>query len=331
MPLPDLRLRVIARVLLGACALAFTFTTAAAAAKPKSIPAQIRVVDSTGETLAQQTQYTGSGVKFKSDPKATCFGPDDGGSGATIDLPGANALGLLADAGTTDRDVRPLSVSDAFDFGLALCGVGQAVSPDTGFWYLKQNHAASQTGGDATEVAKGDDILWYLIEDFNDPVPDELVLKAPATAQAGAEFPVQVVSYADDGTRTPAKGVKITGAGKPTDASGEAIVTADQDLLELTGTRKGSITSNQVVVCTLATAKCPAGYSIKVGGTKGDDRIVTGKLAETIVSGAGDDRIDVSRGSAGDLVKCGSGKDTVTVSRASPYKLVGCERLRPRR
>lgn len=329
MPLPDLRLRVFVPALLGSCVLALSFASVAAAAKSKSVPSQVRVVDSDGSSLAQQTQYLGGDVRIKTDPKASCFGPGTGGSGAKVKVGGSTALGQLAEAGRTDRDIRPLSISDAFDFGLALCGIGKAVSPDTGFWYLKVNNEASQTGGDLTEVGKGDAILWFLIEDFNDPVPDELALKAPNVGAPVDAFEVQVLTYSDSGKRKPARGATVAGAAEPTDSKGRTLVEADKRLLEVSATRDGAIPSNEVVVCTVAASKCPPGYAETVSGTKGDDRIVAGKRAETILAGGGDDKIDATRGTAPDLIKCGGGDDRVTISRAAERrsKLRGCERV----
>lgn len=332
MPLPDLRPRVSVPALLGSLVLALSFASAATGASSDTVPADVRVVDSDGATLTQQTQYTSTDPKtLTTDPGAECFGPGTGGSGERVSVPGSTALTQLVDARSNDPDVRPLSVSDSFSFGLALCGIGDAVSTDQGFLYLKQNHVAAQTGADATIVRKGDEILWFLIEDFNDPIPDELVLSAPARA-GGEGFTVKVLSYADDGAKTPAVGVQVSGASAPTGPDGTTTVSGGADLLRLVATRAGSIPSNEVVVCTEVIAKCKPGYARTIGGTDGNDRIVGGKLAETIRSGAGDDRIDVSRGgSAPDLIRCGPGKDTVKVARKSRNKMVGCERIRPRR
>lgn len=329
MPLPDLRLRAAVPVLLGACLLALSFASAAAAAKSKTVPGELRVVDPKGKALAQQTQYTG-GVSIKSDKRADCFGPGTGGSGKRVEIPGATALGMIADAGASDGEVRPLSISDAFDFGIALCGIGRAVSPETGFWYLKENHVGSELGGDQTVVEKGDEVLWYLIQDFNDPTPDELALSAPTRAKAGGELTVKVVSYADDGTRTPAAGVTVSGAEAPTDAKGRTTVAADEPLIELTATREGSIPSNAVFVCTQGAATCPAGYAATTGGSGGDDEIKVADEATTVLAGAGDDRIAATKGSYGDVFKCGAGEDRVTVSRTLKKRsgFSGCERIK---
>ena len=326
MSTPSPRLRAVVPAILGACLFALSLT-ASAEAKSKSVPAELRVVDANGKTLAEQTQYTGP-VTIKTDPKAECFGPGTGGSGDKAKLDSPNALGLLADGGIATRSLKPLSVSDSFDFGLALCGIGKAISPETGFWYLKQNHAASTTGGDQTLVKKGDDILWYLIEDFNDPIPDELALKTPSGIKRGEAVTVKVVSYADDGKKTPAEGAEVTGADEPTDAKGKTTFTADEDILGLTATRKGSIPSNTEVICTLVAARCPAGFAATIGGTNGDDKIVGSAKAEIINAGRGDDKINASKGVSPDIVNCGGGKDKLILAKRQKHGKNGsCERV----
>ena len=188
---------------------AFTFASLAEA-KSKTVPADLRVVNSAGKSLADGTQFSGP-VTIKTDKKADCFGEGTGGSGAKAEVAGSTALGQLAEGGAAFPGIDPLSVTDFFDFGLGLCGVGKAVAPSTGYWYLKVNHAASFTGGDQTEVKKGDEVLWYLIADFNDPTPDELALKTVGSP-SGDAFEVKVVSYADDGTKSAAEGVDVSGA-----------------------------------------------------------------------------------------------------------------------
>ena len=70
--------------------------------RSQAVPAELRVVDANGKTLAEQTQYTGA-VPIKTDPKADCFGPGTGGSGDKAKLDSANALGLIADGGIASR------------------------------------------------------------------------------------------------------------------------------------------------------------------------------------------------------------------------------------
>lgn len=305
MPLNHSRLRVPVAALLGSLLLALAFASAADAAKTKTVPGGLRVVDGKGKVMTELTQYTGAGQKVKTDPKATCFGPGDGGSGATVDIPGPTALSLLADAGTTQKAVKPLSITDAFSFGLGLCGIGKAISPDTGFWSLKVNHEASQAGGDATEVEPGDEILWYLVSDFNDPPPAELVLKTKKLKNG--KLPLQVLSYDDAGKKSPAVGAAISGFDGVTDEKGKFTISPEgSKVVDLTATLDGALPSNEVSVCTVEAGKCPAGYAGIVGGTKGDDKI----------------KVDTSV-----TVLCGPGKDTVTVTGQAKIKAKGCEKV----
>ncbi|MFN8150103.1 MAG: hypothetical protein U0R24_03110 [Solirubrobacterales bacterium] len=132
MPLNHSRSRAIAAALMGSLLVALSFASIAAAAKTKAVPAELRVVDGKGRVLAEQTQYTGNPSTIKTDPKATCFGPDDGGSGDKVEIPAPTAMSLLADGGATDSAIKPLSITDAFSFGLGLCGIGKTVAPSTG-------------------------------------------------------------------------------------------------------------------------------------------------------------------------------------------------------
>jgi hypothetical protein len=237
-------------------------------------------------------------------------------------------LSQLLDAQASDTDVKPVLVSDSFDFGLAICGIGEAVSSQQGFLYLKLNHEGTQTGGDQTDVRSGDSILWYLVENFEDPIPNELELSVKPTAEPGSDIKVKVVSYDDAGKKTAAKGVEVNGAEDPTNAKGVTTVPADRDLVLIQATQEGAIPSNVGEVCTTKLSKCPVGYAARIGGTKGADKITAGKDAEHILSGGGDDKIDASEGVAPDLIKCGGGKDTVTISgKATASKLSGCEKV----
>ena len=116
--------------------------------------ADLRVVNSAGRVLAEQRQYTGT-VKIKTDPRADCFGAP-GGSGDRVRVRGATALGLVRDALGSDRDLRPLSVTDQFSFGLAVCGIGGYEAHGSSFWYLKHEHAGAQVGGDQLRLSDGD-------------------------------------------------------------------------------------------------------------------------------------------------------------------------------
>lgn len=324
MPAPTLRLRAIgtAFAVTGLLALSIAAT---AAAKPKTTPGDLRVVAPTGKTLAEHTQYT-STTKIKTSRRADCFGQGTGGSGEKVTIPGPTALGIIDDGIRADRDLKPLSISDHFDFGVVLCGVGGFTAPQTGFWYLKVNHAASQLGGDQTEVSKGDEILWFLIDDFNEPVPPELALKAPAYVAPNARYRVKVVEYSDGGKRSRAEGATVSGVGT-TGSDGRASGSG-RGLFELVATREGSIPSNTVTVCARPKrSDCPPGYAKTIAGSSKADRIVGSGASETILAGGGDDKIDIRRGKGVDLVKCGAGKDRLIVSRGQEFEARSCERV----
>lgn len=313
-----------------ACLLALPSAVAA------SKPADLRIVDSSGETLAEQIQYTGT-TTIRARSAADCFGDGTGGSGNRVRVPGATALGAAQDASKWDRDIKPVLVTDAFGFGLGVCGFGAAAAPQTGYWYLKVDHVGSQVGGDQATVKRGEPVLWYLIEDFNDPLPAELGIRAPARTSA-AEFQVRVWEYADDGTRSPAAGAAVTGASWPTGPDGRTMVEAGAGNspgpgaeLELRATRAGSIPSELARTCfaprlRACESKPPAtirgtARSETVRGTRGADDINPGRGKDLVRAGAGDDAIDV-RGGGRDLVRCGGGDDRVRSDRRDTLK--GC-------
>lgn len=315
-------------------AVSIAFPATAGATKP----ADLRIVDSSGETLAEHTQYTGK-TKIKARPKADCFGEGTGGSGDRVTVPRATALGAADDGSRWDRDIKPVLVTDSFDFGLGVCGFGDAVAPQSGFWYLKVNNTGSQVGGDQARLKSGDDVLWFLIEDFNDPIPAELALKAPARVEDGP-FTVRVWEYADDGSRTPAAGVTVTGASAPTGADGRTTVEADVTNsdgngaaeMALRATRAGSIPSDQARTCVAddlsdcqpqpPTTIRGSAKSEVIRGTRGNDQIKAGRGKDVVRGGRGDDRI-VVKGGGRDVVRCGAGDDRVKADKRD--KLKGCK------
>jgi hypothetical protein len=198
-----------------------------------------------------------SPASVRTDPGADCFGAP-GGSGDRVHVPDDTALGLLVDALGDVPALRPLSVTDQFSFGLAICGIGGKVASGDGFWYLKRNHVGSQVGGDHLKVHDGDRILWYLAPGF--PAGDELALRAPNRAEPGAPVRVKVLAYNDKGKRRPAKGVDVGHGADPTKADGTTEVTFPKSgSRKLQASRSGAIPSNVETVCVKAdTSKCPA-------------------------------------------------------------------------
>jgi hypothetical protein len=224
-----------------------------ASAGAKGLVANLRVVGSANKVLAEQA-VTGTTSSVKTSSGATCFGAGTGGSGASVSIKGNTAMGLLASGAKTIGALKPLSISDHFDFGLALCGVGKSVAKGKASWYLKVNHKALAVSGDAAKIKPGDEVLYDLAPSY--PYPDELALTAPAEATAGVPFTVRAWSYDEKGKRKPAAGVKIQGAIEPTAADGKVQVTLTEPAL-LSGANGDDIPSAGVPVC--VGGKCPTG------------------------------------------------------------------------
>lgn len=242
--------------LAAACALALSLTlvfTALAAAK--GLQADLRVIGSSSKVLAEKT-LPSADVSLKTSPKANCFGPDNAGSGDTVQIKGNTAMGLLASGAKTIPALKPLLITDAFDFGLAICGVGSSVAKGSSSWYLKINHKAQMVSGDTAKIKAGDEVLWALAKteapDYT--YPEELVLSAPASATAGMEFTVRVWAYDEKGRKTPAEGAKVSGAAEPTGADGRTTVTLAKPA-KLSAKASGDLPSAKVAVC--VGGKCP--------------------------------------------------------------------------
>jgi hypothetical protein len=234
------------------CTLALTMTLAFAAGAPaKGFKAELRVVGAGGKVLAEKPVATAT-TSVKTSPKAECFGKGTGGSGNPVTIKGNTAMGLLAGASKTVAALSPLLISDHFDFGIALCGIGSEVAKGKASWYLKVNHKSPSVGGDSAVIHPGDEVLWDLAPSY--PYPGELALSAPDTAKAGVPFTVRVLSYDEKGKSKPMAGVKVTGASAPTGADGRTTVTLGKPA-QLVAKGAGEIPSAREPVC--IGGKCP--------------------------------------------------------------------------
>lgn len=238
------------------CALAMSLTFAfTAVASAKGPMADLRVVGAGSKVLAEKT-VASADVSVKTSPKATCFGSGTGGSGDSVELKGSTAMGLLANGAKTTPALRPLTISDHFDFGLALCGIGGSVAKGSSSWYLKINHKSLQIGGEVAKIRASDEVLWALAStqapDYT--YPSELVLSAPGSTKAGGSFTVRVWAYDEKGRRTPQAGAKVTGAAEPTGTDGRTTVTLAKPA-KLIAKATGEIPSARESVC--IGGKCP--------------------------------------------------------------------------
>lgn len=235
-----------------ACALALLVSLCVAApAVARGPKIDLRVVGAGGKVLAEKSLRAGT-ASVKTSPQATCFGAGTGGSGKSVKVPGPTPLGALIRASKSAAALKPLRISDHFDFGLALCGVGKSVAKGSASWYLKVNHKSPSLGGDSVKLKAGDEVLWDLAPSF--PYPDELALVAPDRVKKGAPFGVRVFSYDDRGKKSPVAGVKVKGATSPTAANGRTTVVLTKPA-RLIARHGKDIPSNTEAVC--VGGKCP--------------------------------------------------------------------------
>jgi hypothetical protein len=292
--------------------------------------ADLRVLNTAGRTLAEHRQYTGT-VAIRTDPQADCFGAP-GGSGDRVTVEGPTGLGIVRDALETDADLRPLSVTDQFSFGLAVCGIGGFEAAGSSFWYLKRNHVGAQVGGDQLRVRNGDQVLWYLSPGF--PPPAELALRGPARAKPGVPFEVSVFQFDDSGARGPAAGATVTGGATPvtTGPRGKATVTLNRQgtsALRATRSTDGSIPSNRVAVCVNADlAKCPSAHGKIIVGSNRADEVFGTPGWDGISARGGDDVVNIRSGGR-DRVRCGIGRDRVITTSGDRNDVIAesCERV----
>jgi hypothetical protein len=324
--------------LLASLALAIVPSAAGAA----TVQAELRVLTPT-RVLDPGTTYVVGAESVTTDPNADCNFGGAGGTGASFDYPEPNALGLLAAASEADDGLRPLSLSDEFGFGIAICAIGGVDDREGTFWYLKRNHQELTVGADQEPIADGDELLIYLADDnFPEPNPAELELIAPARTTPGTPFEVSVVQHAcvtDPNTfevsceSRPAAGATVAGGGVApvvTAEDGTAQVTAEANgRLKLAASRGADIASEALRVCVKDELdRCPKRHGERIVGSAGGERIEGTRGPDVIRGRGGADRIDVRKGDD-DRVDCGRGDDIVLVKRADDDRLArDCERTR---
>lgn len=234
--------------LLAAILAALFMASAGAQASPSAkAPVNLRVVTWKGEILADRPVVAQT-TTVPTSARALCF------SGTPTDgfrrLPGTTALGALHRATEGISELRPLLLTNAFDFGLGVCAVGKFAPQGEEWWALKVNGALATTGGDTTLLKSGDEVLWYMDRSYSRTMPEELRLIAPRVVRKGATTTVRVLAYDVTGKSRSAEGVKVfVGANLAgtTDASGRIRVTIDSTR-RLVARTAGSIPSNREVV-----------------------------------------------------------------------------------
>lgn len=275
-------------------ALALAVLIAPQAAQAKSKYADVRVVTNAGNTLAELRQYTDD-VKVKASEEADCFGPSNPSSNKKYNLTSPSVLGALIDASSSDHDLKPLSITDAFvddGFGFGVCDIGGIETAGFSYWYSSANYVGASTGPDLIPVKNGDVNTWYLTTGDEAGFPNELVVKAPTRVTAGQDFTVKVTRFLSDGSKEPAAGVTVTGgSGGTTGPDGTVDVSVLEGTTSIGATGEGDdIPAAESPVCAAPMASlCPRHFGIEIAGSPGDDEIVSTRGADTIECGKGQD------------------------------------------
>ncbi len=127
------------RAALAACVIAVAAAPSASAA---SVTSQLRV-EADGHDIGPGWQYAHDSVTYDTSRSAACNGTGESGS-----ITGPSALGPLVQGADYTRRLDPVQISDEFDFGLLVCGVGSFESSDTAFWLYKVDHVSPEVGGE---------------------------------------------------------------------------------------------------------------------------------------------------------------------------------------
>jgi hypothetical protein len=213
----------------------------------RKAPVEVRVVNWKGEIFVDRPVVAQT-TSVPTSSKALCFGgtPSDGSK----ILAGTTALGALQRATVGVAELRPLLLTNAFDFGLGVCAVGRYAPEGEEWWALKVNGSLATTGGDSTFLEAGDRVLWYMDQSYSAPLPDELRLIAPATVRRASLTTVRVLSYDGEGKARPASGAKVfvgPALAGVTDSSGRITVRVTSTV-RLVARSAGLIPSNRSVI-----------------------------------------------------------------------------------
>jgi hypothetical protein len=316
------------RILRAGAVVAGTLALAApSATQAATVPAELRVT-AAGKNLEGGTTYLTDTTRFKTDSRPQC-----GGSGDVKTVPGPTALGILGSGVAVNSKLRPVGVTDKFEFALALCSAGSYIGWQDAYWLYKVNHKAPDVGADQYALEPGDSVLWYFVDpsEKSNTGSSELVVTAPARATPGEPFAVRVWAYDFKGDRIPAAGATVTADGvSTTDAQGRATVVVDEHhTVNVRAARGEDIASAPVSVCVGHGDQCPARRGSKIVGTGRGDVIRGTRGPDRIAARRGGDVVRVAGGGK-DIVDCGGGRDTAHVDRRDVAR-ANCERVVTRR
>ena len=308
------------RAAIAACAVA---VLAGSPAVADAVTTKLRV-EADGHDIGPGFRYVHDSVSYET--STAC-----GGTGKSYTIDGPSALGLLIQAADFTRALRPVQISDEFDFAKFVCGVGGYEGTQTAYWLYKVDHVAAEIGGDQFPIDRShQEVLWYFVNGSSNS-GDELELTlSDNVVKAGTPVEVTVRAYDENGKASPAAGVALRGAGDVmTDANGEATLVFDAGRPFIRGVRDPDIQTDTLHLCVWedSASECDRWLTGWTVGTKGDDRIRGGENPERIAGRAGDDRINSRHDGAADSVRCGRGDDVARVDKRDRVR-GNCETVR---
>jgi len=317
------------RAALAACA--FAALAAPAAADPATtqfdpVTTQLRV-EADGKDIGPGFHYLHDSVTYET--STSC-----GGTGDSYTIDGPSALGLLIQAADFTRGLRPVQISDEFEFGKFVCGVGGYEGNDTAYWLYKVDHVAPEVGGDQFPIDRShEEVLWYFVNGTKNSGNELELILGDQVVQAGEKVEVTVREYDGNGKASPARGVRLKGAGGVrTKKDGTAqVVFEDAGEPFIRGVHGPDIPTDVEHLCVWETAasECDKWLTGWVVGTARADRMRGTDNPERITGRGGDDRIRSRGDGEADSVRCGRGQDVVLADQLDRVKR-SCETVRRR-
>ncbi|HYH58347.1 MAG TPA: hypothetical protein VD790_03885 [Thermoleophilaceae bacterium] len=300
---------------LAAVAAAAVVLVSAVPALAESVTTQLRV-EAGGRDIGPGWHYVHDSVTYSTSQSAACNGSGDSGS-----IDGPSALGLLVQAADYSRPLQPVQISDQFDFGPFVCGVGEHESSTDGFWLYKVDHVSPEVGAHQFPITEDHDtVLWYFVNnESGSNTGDELELVGPPPViEVGQPVKVTVNEYDFAGKASPAVGVRILGTDAVTGADGTAtLVFEEEGRTWIRGIRGTDVPTDAVGLCIWedGAKDCDGFVADRVVGTNGPDRFAGTGRRERLIGRRGRDRFNSRGDNLPDQVRCGRGRDRVLADR----------------
>jgi hypothetical protein len=319
---PLMHIHSLRRAALAACA----FAALAAPSAADAFTTQLRV-EADGKDLGHGSHYVHDSVTYETSTEC-------GGTGDSYTIDGPSALGLLIQAAGLNQALRPVQISDEFDFGQFVCGVGGYEGTDTAYWLYKVDHVAPEVGGEQFPIDRSHGtVLWYFVNGTSNSGNELELIVSDKIVRAGEPVDVTVREYDATGKASPAKGVRLKGAdGVRTKKDGTAEVVFNRGRFHsIRGVRGPDIptATEELCVWEKSASECDLWRPVSVFGTNRDDRLSGTDDPDSILARDGDDRITSRGDHQADTVGCGAGEDVVRADQRDRVKR-SCETVRRR-